>query len=136
MPFSTIKNRRDVSFDKDLEIRDRAAAAIAATTNSTALMLNAPFAVYPITQHVTCYAAYTSADIAANYWTVKLQVSADGASWFDGTTAMKLAKTGGTVYQAIAGLEADETIANAQYARAVYTKTGTPGNLSIGSFLA
>lgn len=133
MPRSTIANRRAIQFDASLELRDYDAAAISATTTGTSIALAATKlmgykAVVDVAAH-TGYVATTA------QWTITVEASADDSTFFTVGSFTPV----GSVNRfdvPLSGEWVNDIIGSAAYIRVKATKTGSPGNLTYGVFLA
>jgi len=134
MPRSTITNRTKRQYDKLLELRDKAAAAIAATTSEVANSNFNPRLFQPYKAVVTAD-PYTGFVAGTAQWTITIEVSADNATWVAVGT---LTPVGQSVQLGIPlnGRWVDTFNSGALLVRSTATKTGNPGNLSYGVFLA
>jgi hypothetical protein len=133
MPRSTIANRRARPFDKDLQLRDYAAAAISATTAGTAI----EFAVTKMMNY-TCQvtvAAYTGYTAGTATWEIAIE-----ASTAQGGTYVEVGKCSPVGVNAsfdipLSGAWIQDKVADAQWVRVRAIKTGSPGNLTYGAYL-
>jgi hypothetical protein len=134
MPRSTLTNRVGKTFDKSLELYDPAAAAISATTNGTALFLDATkildydLVINPV--------AYTGFAAGTAQWAISIAASTTLGGTYNTVASIVLDGTAAQRFIALSGVMVGGVTAGAQYVRVTATKTGTPGNLQFGAFLA
>jgi len=134
--YSTIADRRRRgTYDKEVELRAYTATAISATTSSTGIA----FPVRKTADYKVCYSigAYSSYSDGVNEWNITVEVSdAVGGSYTQvGTTISPV----GTALEGEIPLTADYVAgidADSAYIRVTATKTGSPGNLTYGAWLA
>lgn len=133
MPISTLGNRRSDTFDANLELRSYSAAAISATTAGTAIDLMG--AAMNEFKCAIIMGAYTSYAAGTAEWTFSVEVATT-------TSFVEIAQftpKSGAAQQIdipLAGYLVDDAVPTAAKIRVVATKTGTPGNLTYGAFLA
>lgn len=134
MPRSTIANRRDMAFDANLELRDYDAAAISATTNGTAIL------AYPIQsmefRAIVDVAAYTSYSAGSAEWTISIGVAATSGGSYTTVGSVTPVGTAARFTIPLSGSHVEGLLSTAKYIRVTATKTGSPGNLTYGCFLA
>jgi hypothetical protein len=134
MPRSTIANRRAIQFDKALELRDYAALAISASTSETALAiaatkLKAYKAVVDVAAH-TGYVATTA------QWDVTIEAALASGGTYKAVGTFTATGVANRFDVPLSGEWIDDIIADAAYIRVKAVKTGSPGNLTYGAFLA
>lgn len=134
MPRSTIADRVERIFDKDLMLRDYAAAALSATGSSTAINFEVrKQKLYKVTLNI---AAYTGTFAAG---TLQWRISVEVSDLVGGT----FTEVGGFVPTGVAtqvDIPLSRVLINtldddADWIRVTATKTGAPGNLTYGAFL-
>lgn len=121
------------TFDKATELRDRDAAAIAATTNGTAVEL------YPISFQ-TCAvavaaASYTGYVAGTAQWTISVEVSDAEAGTYSPIGSAVIPGDGGLFEVPISGFAASQANSEATWMRVVATLTGLAGSLSYGAWV-
>lgn len=134
MPRSTISNRRAYTFDKQLELRDLAAAALNATTSGAAVL-------HPVTllqdfRAVITALAHTGYVATTAQWTLAIEASSNGTNWFQVGNAITLTGVAGIFEVALSGEGIHDVVPNADRIRVTATRTGTPGNLQYGAYLS
>jgi hypothetical protein len=134
MPRSTIGNRRAILFDKALELRDFASAAISASTTEMALAI--PATKLEAYKCVVDVAATTGYVATTAQWdiTIEAALTSDGTYKTVGTLTVIGAANRFDV--PLSGEWVDDIVADAAYIRVKAVKTGSPGNLTYGAFLA
>lgn len=134
MSRSTIANRREPLFDKELELRAYDAAAINATTSETAIEVPlTKLMSYKAVVNVAAHSGYV-ADTAK--WNLAIEVSDQPSSGFVTVGTVAPVGTAQQYEVAISGNQVESLKPGAKYARVTATKTGTPGTLTYGAFLA
>lgn len=133
MPRSTMANRRAIQFDKDLELRDFASAAVSASGNNAAI-------AFPATKQMSFkavinVAVHTGYVASTAQWALAIEVSADNATFRQVGNSVVPTGTVNQLEIALEGAAVEDVVPNAAYVRVVHTKTGTPGNLTYGAFL-
>lgn len=135
--FSTLGDRRvRGTYDAALALRTPEAAAVSATTSTTRIQ----FACRKIEAFKVCFdiEAYTSYSAGSAEWTIAVDVSAtvDGASTVIGTILPAvLAGAAGEFEMVFGGGEIEDRLATAEFIGLVLTKTGSPGNLTVSSWI-
>jgi hypothetical protein len=133
MPISTLGNRRSDTFDISLELRAYTAAAISATASTSAVDL-----IGAAMNEFKCaiiMGAFTSFVDTVNFWTFSVEVATT-------TTFVEVARfapKSGAAQQVdipLAGYLIDDAVPTAAKIRVTATKTGSPGALTYGAFLA
>lgn len=134
MPRSTIANRRAIQFDKSLELRDYAAAAVSASTTETAIAF--PATKLMSYKAVVDVAAHTGFVATSAQWdiTVEAALTSGGTYKTVGTFTATGAQNRFDV--PLSGEWVDDIVADAAFIRVKAVKTGSPGNLTYGAFLA
>ncbi|SRR5579883_1349792 len=134
MPRSTLPNRRATQFDLNLQLRDQAATAVSATTAETAIAFPANKQLeFKAVINVTGYTGYVS---PTAQWAVDVEFSADNVTFYQVGNSLVLTGVLSQLEIALSGGAVEAVIPNASYVRVKATKTGTPGDLSYGAFLA
>lgn len=133
MSRSTIANRRALQFDKELELRDIAKVAAAATASEPAI-------AFPATKQlaykaVIDVAAHTGYVAGTAQWAISVEVSADNVT-FKTVAAVIPVGTQTRFEVALSGEFVEDVLPSAAYVRTTATKTGAPGNLTYGAFLS
>ena len=134
--YSTIADRRRRgTYDKEVELRAYTATAITATTSSTGIA----FPVRKTAEYKVCYsiAAYSSYSVGVNEWNIKVEVSdlVGGTYTQVGTVIAPL----GTALEGEIPLTGDYVTgidSDSAFIRVTATKTGSPGSLTYGAWLA
>lgn len=134
--YSTIADRRRRgTYDKETELRAYTATAISATTSSTGVS----FPVRKTADYKVCYsiAAYTGYVSTTAEWNITVEVSdVVGGSYTQVGTTIKPV---GTALEGEIPLTGDYVTgidADSAFIRVTATKTGSPGNLTYGAWLA
>lgn len=136
MPRSTVAARREVMFDKELELRSYDATAIAATTSETAIEVPELAKQMEFCALVNV-AAYTGTFAAGSLqWAIAIEVSTAPSSGFVSVGSVVPNGTQQEFKIPLSGDWIQQNKANAIYVRATATKTGAPGGLTYGAFLA
>jgi hypothetical protein len=135
MPISTLPNRRAFHFDKQMELRDGTASAVAATTSETAIAFTAvAFDVFKVIVYPTAFSAYVAGSAE---WTISVEA---GLTLGGAFTVIDSVKPNGTtpktLEMALSGGEIEQAVPGAKYLRVTATKTGTPGSLIYGAFVS
>jgi len=123
-------------FDKELELRDYAAAAISATTSGTAIELPELTKQNEFSVLVNA-AAYTGTFAAGTLqWGIAIEVSDQPSSGFVEVASVVPAGVAIEYKIPLSGDWVQQKKPGAKYARVTATKTGSPGNLTYGAFIA
>lgn len=134
MPRSTLPNRHSNQFDLQLQLRDQAAIAANASTAETAIAFPATKNLeYKAVVNVTGYTGYVA---TTAQWAVAVEFSADNVTFYQVGNSLVLTGVLSQLEIALSGAAVEAVIPNAAYVRVKATKTGTPGDLSYGAFLA
>ncbi|MBW4677132.1 MAG: hypothetical protein KME52_24945 [Desmonostoc geniculatum HA4340-LM1] len=134
MPRSTISNRRAIQFDKATELRDYSAATISASTTETAI-------AYPVTKlkaykAVVDVAAHTGYVATTAQWDITVEVSTTSGGTYKTVGTFTATGVANRFDVPLSGEWIDDIVADAAYIRVKAVKTGSPGNLTYGAFLA
>lgn len=121
-------------FDINHQLRDRAGAAISATTAETAINYTSVNDLCGF-KVVVSSAAYTGYVATTAQWDVAIEVSANNST-FTQVALVPLKGSAGLFEVALTGKQIEDTVNGAAYIRARAVKTGTPGNLSYGAFIS
>lgn len=133
MPLSTIAARRKNLLDKELEIRDITAAALASSTSTPGLELDLTSQMaYEVVAGV---AAYTGFEAGTAQWDLSVSVSANNSDWVVASAVNALDGTAQEVRFAFTGAAVNDLVTDAKYIRVNATLTGTPGNLTYGAYV-
>lgn len=133
--FSTIADRRAYHLDANLELRDYTATALSATTNGTAIEVNPrKFNTY---KALINFATYTSFTTGSARWSAKISVSdVSAGTYTDISQDVELnGDDGGQIELPLSGALATYLDSDSAFLRITFTKTGAPGNLTVGAFL-
>ena len=118
-------------------LRDYTAAALSATTNGTPIEY--PFDSEESVKVIINQAAYSSYAAGTAEWVLSLQVSNAVAGTYVTVESILPALAAGAASNGqevfLSGELIRKAVANARFLRIVATKTGSPGNLTFGSFL-
>lgn len=134
MPRSTIGNRRAAAFDKSLELRDYALAAISATTAGTGIPFSPEKTI--MFRAIANYPTYTGYVAGTAQWEMQIQASTTLTGTYVTIASVPLVGTQQVAEVAVSGLSAGLLAAGAKFVRVNLVKTGTPGNLQCGAYLA
>ncbi|WP_445634592.1 hypothetical protein NSTC745_06414 [Nostoc sp. DSM 114161] len=134
MPRSTIANRRAIQFDKALELRDYAAAAISASTTETAIAF--PATKLKAYKCVVDVAAYTGYVASSAQWDITVEASTTSGGTYKTVGTFTALGAQNRFDVPLSGEWVDDIVADAAYIRVKAVKTGSPGNLTYGAFLA
>jgi hypothetical protein len=134
MPRSTLPNRRAIEFDKELELRPYEATALAATASSTAITFPGTKQMY--FKNIINLAAHTGYVAGSAQWSIATEFSADNVTFKQVGNAIVLTGIVNQIEIALSGAAVEDVVPEAAFVRVTATKTGTPGNLSFGAFLA
>jgi len=133
MPLSTLGNRRSDTFDANLELRPYTAAAISATTSGTAVdLIGAAMSEFKC---AVIMGAFTSFVDTVNFWTFSVEVAITSSF----VEIARFSPKSGAAQQIdipLSGYLVDDAVPTAAKIRIVATKTGSPGALTYGAFLA
>ncbi|MFN6572368.1 hypothetical protein [Dendronalium sp. ChiSLP03b] len=134
MPRSTIANRRAILFDKSLELRDFAATAISASTTESAI-------AYPVTKLkaykcVVDVAAHTGYVATTAQWDITIEACATSGGTYKTVKTFTVIGVANRFDVPLSGEWVDDIVTDAAFVRVKATKTGAPGNLTYGAFLA
>jgi len=130
----SITNRNSATFDKLLEIRDMSEAPLSATATTTPI----EFAATEQTLYrlMLTSAGYTGFVLPTATWEVALEVSdAEGGAYIPFPSTI-IPESAQKVEIGLSGKQINALVPNANWVRLSFTKTGTPGNLTIGAFFA
>ncbi len=118
-------------------LRDYTTAAISATANGTPIEY--PFAAEESFKVIINQAAYSSYIATSAEWVISLQVSNAVAGTYVTVASILPALAAGAALNGqevfLSGEQINKTVADARFLRIVATKTGSPGNLTFGSYL-
>lgn len=135
MPRSTLATRRAQGFDKNLELRNYTAAALAATASGTAIAI--PEAV---TAHnykcVVHSAAYTGFVAGTAQWVISVEVSTQIATGFVAVGSVVLDGTLREWDIPLSGEWVEQRVPGARFVRVTATKVGAAGDVTYGAYLA
>ncbi len=140
MSRSTIANRRAISLDANLLLRDfTAGIAVSATTAETAIS-NINVAELCYYKAVVDVAAHTGYAAGTAQWTITIEASADNSNFFPVGTITPIG-TANRFLLPLSGEWVEKNVPGATYPNIIYvrakaTKIGSPGNLNYGAFLA
>ncbi|MEH1777088.1 hypothetical protein [Nostoc sp.] len=134
MPRSTIANRRAIQFDKSLELRDYAAVAISASTTETALTF--PATKLKAYKAVVDVAAHTGYVATSAQWDITVEAALTSGGTYKTVGAFTATGVQNRFDVPLSGEWVDDIVADAAYIRVKAVKTGSPGNLTYGAFLA
>lgn len=134
MPRSTITNRRAIHFDKATELRDYAAAAISASTTETAIAL--PATKLMSYKAVVDVAAHTGYVATTAQWDITVEAALTSGGTYKTIGTFTALGTANRFDVPLSGEWVDDIVADAAYIRVKAVKTGSPGNLTYGAFLA
>lgn len=134
MPVSTIANRSHRQFDKALELRAYDAAALSATTAGTAIAL--PASKYDAFKVVVDVAAYTSYAAGTAEWAIAVQVATTSGGTYSTLISVVPIGVVRSYDIPLSGEFADQVLSGAAWIRVNATKTGSPGNLTYGAYIA
>lgn len=136
MPISPgFADRRARMFDAALELRSSTAAALAASAAEAAI------AVPGLSKNDTLiasinYSSYSGYVAGTAEWAIALEVSLTATGTFVEVARMTLNGTAKPLEIALSGLQIENAVSGAQSIRVRAIKTGTPGTLRYGAFLA
>lgn len=136
--FSTLPRPANTSqIDALTTLRAYDAAALSATTNGTPVEY--PFTAEEAVKVIINQAAYSSYAAGTAEWTLSLQVSDATAGTYVTVATILPALAAGTSENGqevfLSGEQINKAVANARFLRLVCTKTGSPGNLTVGAYL-
>ncbi len=134
MSRSTIGDRRAIIFDKQLELRDYDAAAISASTTETAINFEATKQM--AFKCVVDVAAHTGYVATTAEWTIDVEACATSDGTYQSAGSLTLDGTANRFDVPLSGEWIEDIESGAAYVRVRATKTGSPGNLTYGAFLA
>lgn len=135
MPLPQMADRRAYHFDKNLELRDIAAAALSATGSSTGIAF--PIRDIDLAKVVINHPAITGTINGSNNWVIAVQVSdAVAGTYVTIATTAILTAAPEQIELPISGAQVTNLLPNANFVRVTATKTGTIGNLSYGAFIS
>lgn len=134
MPRSTLPNRRAIEFDKELELRPYENAAISATTSSLGLAFPGTKQMY--FKAIINLAAHTGYVATTAQWSITIEFSVDNATFKQVGNAIVPTGIANQLEIALSGAAVEDIVPDAAYVRVTATKTGTPGALTFGAFLA
>jgi hypothetical protein len=113
------------------------AAAISATTNGTPIEY--PFTAEESVKVIINQAAYSSYSAGTAEWTLSLQVSNATAGTYVTIATILPALAAGAASNGqevfLSGEQINKAVSGARFLRIVATKTGSPGNLTFGSYV-
>ncbi|MEH1790826.1 MAG: hypothetical protein V7L23_35985 [Nostoc sp.] len=140
MSRSTIANRRAISLDASLILRDfTAGIAVSATTAETAIS-NTNVAELCYYKAVVDVAAHTGYAAGTAQWAITIEASADNSTFVPVGTVIPTG-VANRFQIPLSGEWVEKNLPAASYTNIIYvrakaTKTGSPGNLNYGAFLA
>lgn len=133
--YSTIADRRRLApIDSALQLRDRAAAAISATTSETGLAFDATkIEAYKILINHSDISAVVATTAE---WQIAVQASTTlGGTYSTVGGAISLGATASIRVVSLTGKEVNDVVPGAKFLRVTATKVGTPGNLTYGAWI-
>lgn len=134
MPRSTIGNRRTILFDKALELRDFASAAISANTTEAALAIPATkLEAYKCVVDVAATTGYVATMV---FWDITIEAGLAIGGTYKTLGTFPATGIANRFDVPLSGEWVDDILADAAYIRVKAVKTGSPGNLTYGAFLA
>jgi hypothetical protein len=134
MPRSTIANRRAIHFDKSLELRDYASATISASTTESAIAIPATkLETYKAVVDVAAYTGYVS---TSAQWDITIEAALTSGGTYKTVGTFTATGVANRFDVPLSGEWVDDIVADAAYIRVKAVKTGSPGNLTYGAFLA
>lgn len=134
MPRSTIANRQSAIFDKLLELYDASLVAISATANGAPVFFDQrTVQEYEV---VINSLAYTGFVAGTALWSIALQASATQGGTYTTVATVNLDGTAKRNFLTSSGMMVTQTVPDAQWLRILATKTGAPGPLQFGAFIA
>lgn len=135
MPLPELGQRSAYWFDKELELRDYAAAAESATVSETGVELAVRH--LDVAKVVIDHAAIGGTVDGSNFWAISVEVSdLVGGSYTEIATTRALGATANQIELPISGLFAEYKDADAAFIRVTATETGTTaGNLTYGAYV-
>ena len=134
--FSTLKNRRRYgTYDAETELRDKASAAISATTSETGI--EHPVRELDLYKAIIVFDAFTGYVATTAEWRVQVEVSdIVGGTYTAVSDAIALVGSGsGRVEIPLSGGLIEYLDADSNFIRVTATKVGSPGDLTYGAFL-
>ncbi len=138
MPVSTIGNRHSDTFDKLLELRSAALAPVALSANEPAIAFAGP--IHEYFKAVITHTPYTGYVATTNFWSWQIAASVDNITFFPVATMNAAGTISGLIAQyldiALSGAMIEDIVPNAKFIRVGAVRTGAPGPLSYGAFLA
>ncbi|HYX14763.1 MAG TPA: hypothetical protein VE944_10420 [Nostoc sp.] len=133
MPRSTIGNRRSIIFDKALELRDFASAAISASTTESAIAI--PATKLKAYKCVIDVAAHTGYVATTAQWDITIEAALTSGGTYKTVGTVTSSGAANRFDVPLSGEWIDDIVPDAYSIRVRATKTGSPGNLSYGAFL-
>jgi hypothetical protein len=134
MPRSTIANRHEAVFDKNLELRDYALPAISATTAGTPIEFRPEknSAVRAIANYPT-YSGYVANTVE---WRLEVQASTTLAGTYATVGSAPLHGGKRVSEVMVSGKTVEQVVPGARFVRINAVRIGAPGNLQYGCYLA
>lgn len=129
-----VTNRFSSTFDKSLELRDLSSAPLSATATTTPI----EFAATEQTLYrlIVESAGYTGFSAGVNFWEIALEVSdAEGGTYVP-VSSIVIPELAQTLEIGLSGKQIHNLVADATWVRLSLTKTGTPGDLTIGAYFS
>lgn len=134
MAYIPIATRRTFTVDQLLMLRDRTDVAMSATTNAAPVGFPVEAIKYsPYTSAVFTFADYTGYVAGTAQWSGSVEVEID-SSWVSVASSVLMPGNDGIVEIAFSGNQLMD-MGEVTAIRAVFTKTGSPGDLSAGCHL-
>jgi hypothetical protein len=134
MPRSTIGDRRTAAFDKSLELRDYALAAISADTAGTPIAFQGSKS--DVFRMMTNYPTYTGYVAGTAQWVVDVQASTTLAGTYVTVASATLVGTAQEAEVAVSGNQVSQLVPGAKFIRCNARKIGAAGNLQFGAYIA
>lgn len=134
MSRSDIANRRAIIFDKALELRDGSTSSIMPSTTEIAIAF--PATKVEDYKAVVDVSAYTGYVATSAQWDITIEAALTSGGTYKTVGTCTATGVANRFDVPLSGEWVDDIVPNANYIRVKAVKTGSPGNLSYGAFLA
>lgn len=130
-----VTNRNSATFDKLLELRDLASAPLSSGESTTPIKFAAT--EQTLYRLIIESAGYTGFVNPTAVWQIALEVSdAEGGTYVPVGSVTTIPESSQTIEVGLSGKLINSLVADASWVRLSFVKVGTPGDLTLGAYLA